>query len=199
MYLIAVLLGAAFLHPLFERAGRSLAKSVVLLVLVFTAVLPVSWLADLAGRGMVPVVFQTAGFQAPVSISLRVGIEEAVFLIMINAAALFGGIYLMLRKSPKWEGKVQVLFLTMLLGVNGLVLTRDLFNVFIGGKSPGTYQTFPSSANDVSILAHSGIDDLIVDFSAIWAFHRPSSWLPVLICITSIQTSVNISSDIWSA
>ncbi len=131
MYLIAVLLGAAFLHPLFERAGRSLAKSVVLLVLVFIAVLPVSWLADLTWRGMVPVVFQTAGFQAPVSISLRVGVEEAVFLIMINAAALFGGIYLMLRKSPKWEGKVQVLFLTMLLGVNGLVLTRDLFNMFV--------------------------------------------------------------------
>jgi formate hydrogenlyase subunit 3/multisubunit Na+/H+ antiporter MnhD subunit len=131
MYLIAVLLGAAFLHPLFERVGRNLAKSVVLLVLVFTAVLPVFWMADLAGRGMAPVVFHTAGFQAPVSISLRVGIEEAVFLIMINAAALFGGIYLMLRKSPRWEGKVQVLFLTMLLGVNGLVLTRDLFNVFV--------------------------------------------------------------------
>ncbi|MBL7006215.1 MAG: hypothetical protein ISR78_03935, partial [Spirochaetia bacterium] len=131
IYLIAVILGAAFLHPLFEKAGKTVSNVLVSAVLLFAAALPVSWFFYLTGSGIQEVIVQTAGFTAPLSINLRVGMEEALFLIMVNIAALLGGIFFMLRSSPEWKGKAQVLFLTMILGINGLILTRDLFNVFV--------------------------------------------------------------------
>jgi len=131
IYLIAVILGAAFLHPLFEKAGKTVSNVLVSAVLLFAAALPVSWFFYLTGSGINEVIVQTAGFQAPLSINLRVGMEEVLFLIMINMAALLGGIYFMLRSKPEWKGKAQVLFLTMILGINGLILTRDLFNIFV--------------------------------------------------------------------
>ncbi|MCK5156277.1 MAG: hypothetical protein KAQ69_07610 [Spirochaetales bacterium] len=131
IYLIVVILGAAFLHPLFEKAGKTASRVLVSAVLLFAAALPVSWFVYLTGSGIDAVIVNTAGFQAPLSINLRVGMEETLFLIMINTAALLGGLFFMLRSNPEWKGKVQVLFLTMLLGINGLILTRDLFNVFV--------------------------------------------------------------------
>lgn len=131
LYLVAVLLGAAFLHPLFEKGGKAAGRVLVTLVLIFTAALPVTWFIALGLSGQESVIFQTAGFKAPLSINFRVGLEETVFLIMMNAAALFGALFLMLRKDNPWEGKAQVLFLTLVLGVNGLILTRDIFNIFV--------------------------------------------------------------------
>ncbi len=131
IYIIAGMLGAAFLHPLLERGSRQAAKVLVITVLVAAAAVPLSWLAGFLGNGVETIIVHTAGFRAPVSINLQAGLHEALFLLMINSAALLGALYFLFRKEPVWEGKPQILFLMLVLGINGLVLTRDLFNIFV--------------------------------------------------------------------
>ncbi|MDA3832224.1 MAG: proton-conducting transporter membrane subunit [Spirochaetales bacterium] len=138
IYSIAVALGAAFLLPLFEKTGKKTARIVVVAVLAALAAMPISWIVSWLGKsgfsGLFAVsaeIAETAGFQAPYSISLQVGIEEALILSLVNITALLGGIFLLLRAQPFWKGKQLVLYLTLLVGVNGLIMTRDLFNVFV--------------------------------------------------------------------
>ena len=74
--------------------------------------------------------FGTAGFVAPLAIVLRVGLEEAVGTLaiavvgLLSAAAMHGR----LRTAPL--GGAMAL-LMVLMGLSGIVLTRDLFNMFV--------------------------------------------------------------------
>ncbi len=132
LYLIALLLAAAFLHPLITKLSRSSGRILVTLVLALCAILPVQWLITLgASEAAHSFVFQTAGFTSPLSINFQVGSSEALFLILINAGVLINAVYSMSRGDRKWENSSQVLLMTLLLGVNGLILSRDLFNMFV--------------------------------------------------------------------
>lgn len=131
LYLIAVLLASAFLLPLVGRRNAQVGRLWVLALLAFAVALPVHWLFFLNAETMRSMVFQTAGFIAPLSINLQVGIEESLILLIINGGALFSALYANRRKLHKWEGSSQILLITLVLGVNGLVLGRDLFNMFV--------------------------------------------------------------------
>ena len=131
LYLIAMLLGAAFLHPLIQNRSKLAGQLVVLVVLGATVAIPLQWLMALDIATMQAVVFQTAGFTAPLSINLQVGVEESLFLVIINGGALFSALYFFRRRTREWEGSAQILLMTLVLGVNGLVLGRDLFNLFV--------------------------------------------------------------------
>jgi formate hydrogenlyase subunit 3/multisubunit Na+/H+ antiporter MnhD subunit len=119
-----------FFCPLIEKMGKGVARTLVFLSVTIFAAFPVSWLVSLMS-GAAPLVVHTAGFSAPFSINLMVGTGEALFLMAMNTAAWLGCLYFILKKEPLWDGKAQVLFLTFLMGANGLVLTRDLFNIFV--------------------------------------------------------------------
>ena len=84
LYLIAMLLGAAFLHPLIQNRSKLAGQLVVLVVLGATVAIPLQWLMALDIATMQAVVFQTAGFTAPLSINLQVGVEESLFLVIIH-------------------------------------------------------------------------------------------------------------------
>lgn len=131
LYLIAILLASAFLHPLIGRRSDQAGRLLVTSVLVLTVALPIHWLLALDFSTMQTVVFHTAGFTAPLSINLRLGVEEALVLLIINGGALLSALYAIRRSSKVWEGSSQILLMTLVLGVNGLVLGRDLFNMFV--------------------------------------------------------------------
>ncbi len=131
LYLIAILLGTAFLHPLVARRFKGAAQVLVLAVIAFSVALPALWLASLNTMGQSHVLFDTAGFRAPFSIPLQVGVEESLFLLLVNAGAFLGAMYFMLREKEEFSGATQILLLTLLLGSDGLILTRDLFNMFV--------------------------------------------------------------------
>lgn len=130
IYIIGVALGVAFLLPLFEKAGKTVLNIFFLLTLTFFTFVSAQWLYAFFFRGMHTVQVFTAGFKPPISINLQMGPQEAVFLAAINLLALFGGLYL-LRYLNGIGVKAQVLFLLLTLGMNGLVLTRDIFNMFV--------------------------------------------------------------------
>ena len=130
IYIIVIALGAAFLLPLFERLGKSVAEAVFLLALASMTFISGQWLHALLFKGAGTAEIFTAGFQPPFSINLRMGLEESLLLSAVNMLALLGGIYI-LRDLRDKGSRAQILFLLLVLGMNGVVMTRDIFNLFV--------------------------------------------------------------------
>ncbi len=130
VYLIAGALGFAFLYPVFEAAGRRVGRGAATAAIAVFLAVTVAWILGLAAGGG-PIVSHTAGFAAPLSIDLMVTLTDAVVLTVINTVALFGFVAMAFRRESGWMGKQVVLFFVLLVGSYGLVMTRDLFNVFV--------------------------------------------------------------------
>jgi formate hydrogenlyase subunit 3/multisubunit Na+/H+ antiporter MnhD subunit len=130
IYIIAIALGVAFLLPVFERLGKTTLNVIFLLALTAFVFISGQWLYGFLFQGVQPVQIFTAGLKPPLSINLQMSLQEAVFLTGLNLLALLGGLYL-LRHFNTIGVRTQVLFLLLTLGMNGLVMTRDIFNLFV--------------------------------------------------------------------
>ena len=126
--LVIVGLGIGFLLPLVDGRSPAIRRGLFHLTLAYQALLPLLWLMWLAD-GAAAQEIQTAGFGPPFSINLRLGLEEALFVAGVNLAALLGGWYLgdLLRD----RAAAMSAFLILAMGIDGMIMTRDLFNLFI--------------------------------------------------------------------
>ncbi|MCF7912450.1 MAG: NADH-quinone oxidoreductase subunit F [Candidatus Cloacimonetes bacterium] len=129
IYILVIALFTAFLLPVFDKMGRkySLGLFFISLAAIFDITLQLAWQSY---NGVLKANIFTAGSIPPFSINLRIGGIETFLITTINFGALLAAIYLI----PKFnEQKVyaMMLFLTLIAGVNGLILTRDIFNVFV--------------------------------------------------------------------
>lgn len=129
IYLIAIPLLVAFLLGIADRLGRGLSMGLTLGSLAWMLGLSGSWFVALLGGGA-GVEVLTAGFEPPFAINLRMGLLEAGLATVVNLAFLGSGIVLAGRFLREHIG-AQVLLLMMAMGSTGLILTRDLFNVFV--------------------------------------------------------------------
>jgi formate hydrogenlyase subunit 3/multisubunit Na+/H+ antiporter MnhD subunit len=126
IYVIA--LGVGFLIPLFDRAHRGSA------ILVFLAAL--AYMAGIAGanllaiiNGAPPIDIETAGIAPPFSINLRFGLFEGGIVFAVNTAAILAAWHYL--PALKQHASALLLYLILVMGINGMVMTRDLFNLFI--------------------------------------------------------------------
>ncbi len=130
--LIAVPLGAAFLLPVVRRMGDRAARGLTVLTLAFVLAAVVAWIPAL--RSGATLVVTTGGWPAPFGIALRFGLTEAVLVALAAAAALgsFGAVSSRAgRDAASGGARALVLVLLMVVGANGLIMTRDLFNTFV--------------------------------------------------------------------
>jgi formate hydrogenlyase subunit 3/multisubunit Na+/H+ antiporter MnhD subunit len=118
-------LGGGFLIPLVYRLGQAWLATVFLTALACMTVISAVCLFDLA-RGAPPIEILTAGGAPPYSINLRVGLAESIFAFAINAVALLGALYFVRARYA-----AILLYLIMVMGIQGMVMTRDLFNLFV--------------------------------------------------------------------
>lgn len=129
IYLIAVALIVAFLLGLADRVNRRLSLFLTFATLLWMVALAGGWLLALLGGSATTEVL-TAGFAPPVSINLRMGTLEAALTFLINLAFLGSAVVLFRRLRTEGVG-AQVLLIMMAMGSNGIVLTRDLFSLFV--------------------------------------------------------------------
>ncbi|HAP43403.1 MAG: hypothetical protein A2087_04120 [Spirochaetes bacterium GWD1_61_31] len=129
LYLFAASLAAAFLLPLVDKLGRRASLALVYLVGLAWLAAAVSWLLALV-QGGVAQDFGTAGFMAPLAIVLRVGLLEAAGVLAVAAVGLLSAaaMHASLRQAPAGGAMA---FLMLLMGLCGVILTRDLFNLFV--------------------------------------------------------------------
>ena len=130
IFIIAIALGVAFLLPLFKKAGTSVVHTIFLLTLALLTYISGQWLYGFVFKGLQTIQIFTAGVKPPLSINLQMGLAEAMTLTGTNLLMLVGGFY-MLRVLEKTGIRAFVLFLLLAVGMNGLIMTRDLFNVFV--------------------------------------------------------------------
>jgi formate hydrogenlyase subunit 3/multisubunit Na+/H+ antiporter MnhD subunit len=126
IYVIA--LGIGFLIPLFDRAHRGAAILVFFAALACMAgIAAVNLLAII--NGAAPIEIETAGIAPPFSINLRFGLFEGGVVLAVNSIALLAAWHYL--PTLRQHASALLLYLIMVMGINGMVMTRDLFNLFI--------------------------------------------------------------------
>ena len=121
-------LGGGFVIPLLYRLGKAwLTAGFFVAVEGITIVSGVSFLGLLRGGPVIEVL--TAGALPPISINLRFGLWEGFFTFTTNVVALLGAMHLWDRLRGNYAA--LLLYLILVMGINGLVMTRDLFNLFV--------------------------------------------------------------------
>jgi formate hydrogenlyase subunit 3/multisubunit Na+/H+ antiporter MnhD subunit len=118
-------LGGGFLFPLLNRLGKTWVSAAFLFALAgMTLISAVSLLRLTAGA--LPIEILTGGSTPPYSINLRLGLVEGAFCLGVNLIALLGAGYFMRTKYA-----VMLIYLIMVMGIQGMIMTRDLFNTFV--------------------------------------------------------------------
>jgi len=118
-------LGGAFLIPLLNRLGRSWPAAALLFALSAMTMISGVSLWRLVG-GAAPIAMHTGGANPPYAINLRIGLLEAVFAFVINVVALVGA-----SSFARGAYSAMLLYLLLIIGIQGMVMTRDLFNLFV--------------------------------------------------------------------
>src|SRR4030095_13364626 len=62
----------------------------------------------------------------PYAINLRMGLAESIFAFCVNLVALLGATYIARERYG-----AMLLSLLVVMGIQGMVMTRDLFNLFV--------------------------------------------------------------------
>jgi len=122
----ALPLAAAFFNLLVTKINKKAADYIAFLVTAALAVMAVLTIFE------APFAYQVGGFPAPWGILLVSDGLSSLMLIIINVIGLLSIIYstkymTMYTAKPKYYS----LFLLMLAGMNGVVISGDLFNVFV--------------------------------------------------------------------
>ena len=122
----ALPLAASFFNLLVTKVNKKAADYIALLVTAALAVMAVLTIFE------APFAYQIGGFPAPWGILLVSDGLSTLMLVIINVIGFLSIIYstkymTMYTAKPKYYS----LFLLMLAGMNGVVITGDLFNVFV--------------------------------------------------------------------
>ncbi len=118
-------LGGAFLIPLLYRIGGNAVAAALLIALAAMTLISGVALWQLA-HGAAPIEILTGGARPPVAINLRVGLPEAIAAFSVNVVALLGAATMLREKYG-----VVLIYLLIVMGIQGMVMTRDLFNLFV--------------------------------------------------------------------
>ena len=130
IYILILSLTVGFLLTLIDKAGRKVSLYFLYGLLLFNVFVMAEWFYQFAFLGRATLTIQTAGFLAPLSINLQLGLLESFVLFMGNLTGLMAGIFLF-KKFKETHISGLILFSILIMGVNGLVMTRDLFNMFV--------------------------------------------------------------------
>ena len=126
--IIIVGLGAGFLLPLLYARSPSMASRVLTASLLYFVLISLYHFYLLLG-GSMAIEIITSGIKPPFAINLRFGMVESFVLLAVNTAALLGARYML--DELKQHASAMLMFLIWIMGINGMVMTRDLFNLFI--------------------------------------------------------------------
>ena len=129
---VIVPLGSAFLLPILNKIWKGFPDWVGNLASVFLMGLSI-WMIQFARETIVYFVGHWEPVQGiPIGIALVVDGLSVLMLLIINVVAFLVMLYSISYMSHYTDkGKYYTLFLLMLAGLNGVVISGDLFNLFV--------------------------------------------------------------------
>ncbi|MCB2220661.1 MAG: NADH-quinone oxidoreductase subunit F [Bacteroidetes bacterium] len=130
VHIVSIGLITAFLLGLGKKSQQSILVLVLLIATAAMTMISGSWLIGIMTGSVQPTDVFTAGFKPPFAINLRMTMDEAVLTTMVNLFGFLTVIYLfdVLKNAGKHLLSIIVVFL---IGLNVIVMTRDLFNLFV--------------------------------------------------------------------
>jgi len=123
-------LGLGFLLGLAGKKQAALSNWLTVFAMLFFTAVSAHWIYGFYTGAFQPSNIFSAGFKPPYSISLFVGLHEAILSLMINVLGVFSVLYI--RKSLLREARpLGAVLIVLIMGLNMIVFTRDLFNIFV--------------------------------------------------------------------
>jgi len=126
--LIAVPLGLAFAIPLFALFWKPAAKYIPPVALGFNLVVSLLLLAKVLEN---PLIVSIGGWRPPFGINLVAGPVGVLFSAIIALVGLLVSVYALDYIKEGATEKYHTLYLLLLTGATGVVLTGDIFNLFV--------------------------------------------------------------------
>ncbi|MCD6101514.1 MAG: hypothetical protein J7J77_00460 [Candidatus Cloacimonetes bacterium] len=126
--LIVVPLALAFAVPLIGFISKKIIKYIPVLAFLFNLIIAILLIPKVLHQ---PIIVKIGGFQPPFGINLYVGTVGILFSTLIALAGFLVSIYALnyIKEGPK--EKYHILYLLLLTGATGVVLTGDIFNLFV--------------------------------------------------------------------
>lgn len=126
--LIVIPLAGAFAIPLFGFISKNISKCISLIVTLVMVVIVGSLIPKVISSS---IVVKIGGFQLPFGINLIVSPFSLFFAGVISLLAFFVSIYAIKYIDEGDVDKYHLLFLLFVAGASGVVLTGDIFNLFV--------------------------------------------------------------------
>jgi len=126
--LIAVPLGAAFSIPLFSFLSKRMVKFIPPIALIFNLIVSLLLIPKVLEN---PIVVSLGGWRPPFCINLVAGPVGILFSSIIALVGLLVSIYALDYIKEGAIEKYHMLYLLLLTGATGVVLTGDIFNLFV--------------------------------------------------------------------
>jgi formate hydrogenlyase subunit 3/multisubunit Na+/H+ antiporter MnhD subunit len=130
LLIIALGLGGAFLLGFLKDSQGRLAWALTLAALAGMSAVSAVWLWALVNGSVGPTEIWTAGTPPPFAINLRMALPEAVLTVLISLTGLLAT--LSLKDALLAQGRrAMAVLLVISMALCGVVLTRDIFNLFV--------------------------------------------------------------------
>jgi proton-translocating NADH-quinone oxidoreductase chain N len=126
--LIAIPLAAAFLIPLVSQVSRRLPRYIPPLALAANFILSCVLVPQTLRES---IVVSIGGWEPPFCINLVVGPLGILLTMLISLVSFFIALYALAYIDKEPSDKYHVLFLLLVTGATGTVLTGDIFNLFV--------------------------------------------------------------------
>ncbi len=126
--LIVVPLGLAFSIPLFGLISKKIEKFIPTAALLFNLIISVILIPKVLIK---PINVSLGGFLPPFCINLVAGPVGILFAAIIALVGLLVSIYAWDYIKEGAKEKYHILYLLLLVGATGVVLTGDIFNLFV--------------------------------------------------------------------
>lgn len=127
---VIIPLGAAFLIPVFSKIHKNFAvglANITAALLLFFSVRSIFWLQS----GIK--IYKVGGWVPPFGICMVLDALTVFMLLVVNITGCFALVYSIDYVKNKYTGSsfYYTLFCLLLAGLNGVVITGDLFNLFV--------------------------------------------------------------------
>jgi len=126
--LIVIPLSLAFVVPFFGFISKKIEKFIPFVALLANLIISLKLLPQVLEK---PVHVSIGGFLPPFGINLVAGPVGILFTILIALVGFLVSIYAFTYIKEKDQEKYHMLYLLLLTGATGVVLTGDIFNLFV--------------------------------------------------------------------
>ena len=130
VHFVAIPLFAAFLIPLIAKISKSAVKYIPGVVLLYLSIVAVVLLNHVIANGK-PVVEVIAGWKAPLGINLYFGAFSGFLVTLGSIIGFLSWVYSLVNMKQEPLDKFYMLFMLLIAGATGIILTGDIFNLFV--------------------------------------------------------------------